>query len=151
MTVTGANRSGRRLEDNASDILLERTYEFVPRERFFPACVLDQPIFTRQYETGKDIYGRRRRVDVILHHPRLWSDCLVIQCKWQATGGSVEEKYPFEVLSIAMNEFDTIVILDGDGYSKGARQWFQGQAGKNKLLHVFRFSDFARFASQGRI
>ena len=148
---TGANRSGGRLEDFVHDILDERSYMFVPSVRFFPTREMEQPIFTRQLEIGKDIYGKNRRVDFILYHPRLWEDCLVIQCKWQASRGSVEEKYPFEVLSIAQNEFDTIIILDGGGYTAGARQWLINQAGKNRLLDVYNQGEFSRFASKGRI
>lgn len=149
--VTGGNRSGKRLEDFAADILDEHGYKYVLPVRFFPMRELDQPIYTRQCEIGKDIYGKRRRVDLILYHPRLWEDCLVIQCKWQASSGSVEEKYPFEVLSIQQNEFDTIIVLDGGGYSDGAKQWLLNQAGKTKLLQVFSQGDFQRFASRGRI
>ena len=148
---TGANRSGGRLEDFVADVLDERGYRFIPRERFFPVCELEQPIFTRQYEVGKDIYGKKRRVDAILYHPRLWPDCLVFQSKWQASSGSVEEKYPHEVLSIAQNEFDTIIVLDGGGYTAGAKQWLVNQAGKNRLLHVFDQGEFSRFASRGRL
>ena len=128
--ATGANRSGRRLEDFVADVLNEREYLLVPPVRFFPARELEQPIYTRQCEIGQDLYGKKRRVDAILYHPRLYSKCLVIQCKWQASGGSVEEKYPFEVLSISQNQFDTIIILDGDGYSAGAKQWLTTQAGQ---------------------
>ncbi len=53
---------------------------------------------------------RRERVS-----RRQWSKCLVIQCKWQVSTGSVEENYPFQVLSIQLNEFDTIIVLDGGG------------------------------------
>ena len=148
---SGANRSGRRLEAFVADILDERQYRFVPPVRFFPARAMVQPIYTRQYEIGKDIYGKNRRVDVILYHPRLWPESLVIQSKWQASRGSVEEKYPFEVLSIAQNEFDTIIILDGGGYTNGAKLWLVNQAGKNRLLHVFDQGDFSRFASRGRL
>lgn len=65
--------------------------------------------------------------------------------------GSVEEKYPFEVLSIHLNEFDTIIVLDGGGYSKGAEFWLKQQAGKNKVLHVFSLGEVSRFHSQGRL
>ena len=61
---------------------------------------MEQPIYTKQCEVGRDIYGKNRRVDFLLYHPRKWPQSLVIQCKWQASSGSVEEKYPFEVLSI---------------------------------------------------
>ena len=149
--ATGANRSGRRLEDFVADVLNEREYLLVPPVRFFPARELEQPIYTRQCEIGKDIYGKKRRVDAILYHPHLYPECLVIQCKWQASSGSVEEKYPFEVLSISQNQFDTIIILDGDGYSAGAKQWLTNHAGKNRLLHVFMQGEFARFVSHGRL
>ena len=119
--------------------------------RFFPLRALEQPIYACQVETGGDIYGKRRFVDVILYHPRLWPNCLVLQCKWQASAGSVDQKYPFEVLSIQQNEYDTIILLDGGGYSSGARQWLLNQAGKNRLKHVFNQGDFQRFARQGRL
>ncbi len=112
---------------------------------------LRQPIFAEQCTIGRDIYGKQRRVDFILYHPQRWAECLVIQCKWQASSGSVDEKFPFEVLSIQLNEFDTILVLDGGGYSAGAEQWLRGQAGKNKLRHVLSLGEISKFQSQGRL
>ena len=145
-----ANRRGRTLEKAVVDLLLEN-YEKVTAKRFFALRELEQPIFSEQCTIGRDIYGKNRRVDFILYHPQRWPDCLVIQCKWQASSGSVEEKYPFEVLSTQMNEFSTIILLDGGGYTRGAENWLRGQAGKNKLLHVFNQGDLTRFVSSGRI
>lgn len=147
-----ANSAGVRLENYVADILDDDLgYELIPPNRFFACRVLDQPIYARQVETGLDIYGKRRRVDVILYHPRLWPDCLVIQCKWQAIPGSVEQKYPYEVLCIQQDAYDTIIVLDGGGYSAGSRQWLLNQAGKNRLKHVFNQGEFARFASRGSL
>ena len=75
----------------------------------------------------------------------------MIQCKWQAVGGSVEEKYPFEVLSINADGYPGIVVLDGGGYSAGAEQWLKGQAGNNRLRHVLNLGDFQRFISRGEL
>ena len=119
--------------------------------RFFPLRELEQAIYACQVETGSDIYGKHRFVDVMIYHPRLWPDCLAIQCKWQSSGGSVDQKYPFEVLSIQQNEVDTIILLDGGGYSPGTRQWLLNQAGKNRLKHVMDQGEFSRFASRGRL
>ena len=145
-----ASNTGKRLERFVANILDDRDYEMVDNERFIPYQSLEQPIYASQFEIGKDIYGKIRRVDIILFHPRLFPDCLTIQCKWQASRGSVEEKYPYEVLSIQQNQYDTIIVLDGGGYSAGARQWLLNQAGKNRLKHVFDRDEFDRFASQGR-
>ena len=145
-----ANRRGRTLENSVRDLLSEE-YEHVSAMRFFALRDLNQPIFAEQCFIGRDIYGKNRRVDFILYHPQRWPHCLVIQCKWQASRGSVEEKYPYEVLSIQMNEFDTIIVLDGGGYSGGAESWLKGQAGKNKLRHVLSLGEISRFHSQGRL
>ena len=143
-----ANRSGRRLERAVGDLLSE-DYELVSPSRFFALRTLSQPIFAEQCAVGEDIYGKSRRVDFILYHPRRWADCLVIQCKWQASSGSVEEKFPFEVLSIEKNPYATLIVLDGGGYSDGAEKWLAAQAGNGKLLHVLNLGDISRFHSQG--
>ena len=131
--------------------MLAEDYQQVSHSRFFALQELDQPIFAEQVPVGTDIYGKGRRVDFILYHPRRWREGLVIQCKWQSSQGTVDQKFPFEVLSIQMNEFPTIIVLDGGGYSKGAETWLRGQAGKNKLLHVQSLGQISRFHSQGRL
>ena len=148
---SGANKSGQRLEDFVASILEEHDYRFIERDKFFPMQKMQQAIYTRQYETNIDIYGRKRTVDFILYHPALYQNCLVIQCKWQAVSGTVEQKYPFEVLNITQDGYDTIIILDGRGYSQGARQWLLNQAGKLHLKYVFDQSEFQRFASSGKL
>ncbi len=145
-----ANRRGRTLENAINDLLKEE-YQQVSSNRFFALRELSQPIYSEQCYIGRDIYGKNRRVDFILYHPQRWSNCLVIQCKWQASSGSIEEKYPFEVLSIQINEFDTLIVLDGGGYSKGSEQWLKSQAGKNKLLNVFSLGEISRYHSHGRL
>ena len=151
-TKLSANRTGSRLEDSVEELLKQARYDRVPSAPlFFALRDLDQPIYARQCDTGRDIYGKQRRVDFILYHPRKWPDSLVIQCKWQASRGSVEEKYPFEVLNIQLDGYPSIILLDGGGYSQGAETWLKGQAGKNLLKHVFNLGDFQRFASRGQL
>ncbi len=145
-----ANTRGKTLENAIFDLLSEE-YEAVSSLRFFALRDLKQPIFAEQCTIGHDIYGKQRRIDFILYHPQRWPSCLVIQCKWQSSVGSVDEKYPFELLSIQLNEFPTIIVLDGGGYGKGAEMWVKGQAGKNKLLHVLSLGGISKFCSQGRI
>lgn len=143
--------SDQRLEDFVADILDEEGHEKVDASRFFAEQGKGRPIYARRCNAGKDVYGKQRRVDIILYHPRLHPDCLVIQCKWQVSSGSVEQKYPFEVLSIKQNECDTIIILDGEGYSSGAKQWLIEQAGKGrKLRHVLTQGKFTEMANKSK-
>ena len=85
------------------------------------------------------------------YHPRKWPASLVIQCKWRASGGTTDEKYPFEVLSINADGYPAIIILDGEGYRRGAAMWLRGQAGRNYLKHGFNPGDFQQFVSRGQL
>lgn len=147
-----AVRRGRQLERFVAEELEDVGYELIwPSMLIFPMRDMGQPVYAQQVEVGRDIYGKVRKVDFLLFHPYRHPNGLVIQCKWQASSGSVEEKYPFEVLSIQQGEFDAIIVLDGGGYSKGAETWLRGQAGKNRLKHVFSQGEFQRYASRGSI
>lgn len=138
------------LEANVCD-LLDEDYQLVSPLRFFALRCLRQPIFAQQVFTGQNIYAKERRVDFILYHPRKWANCLVIQCKWQASAGSVDEKFPFEVECIAHDAFPCIIILDGGGYSDGAKTWLMGQRGQRNLIDVMDQGGFMRWQTQGRI
>lgn len=144
------NRRGRTLERYVRELLNEE-YQSVSAERFFALRSLQQPIFAEQVETGTCIYGKRRIVDFALYHPQRWPNCLVIQCKWQTSSGSVDEKYPYEVENIAHAGFKTVIVLDGGGYSEGARQWLLAQRGKRNLLNVCSQEEINRMQAQGRI
>ena len=154
MTTSGqrANKRGRHLEDFVAALLDESGYEhIIPPWLVYAMRDMNQPVYAKQVEVGRDIYGKIRRVDFLLFHPYRHPNGLVIQCKWQASGGSVDEKYPFEVLSIQQGEVDAVIVLDGGGYTPGAEQWLRGQAGKNRLKHVFNQGEFQRFASRGSL
>lgn len=145
-----ANKRSRILESNVRQLLAE-DYQQVSALRFFACRCLEQPIFAEQVTTGVNIYTKERRVDFILYHPSKWKDCLVIQCKWQKSSGSVDEKFPFEVECIAHDSFPTIIILDGGGYSKGAQNWLLAQRGQRNLVDVLDRDEFIRWQTQGKV
>lgn len=120
----------------------------VTRNNFFALRSLEQPIYARECYTGKTLYGGNRRVDFILYHPVKWSGCLIIECKWQADSGSVDQKFPYFVDTINLNSEQAIIVLDGDGFSRNAIKWLKDRAGKENLLHVMNQGELARFASR---
>ena len=120
-----------------------------PSRKFWEQRERGEPIYSTQCVIGKNVYGGLRKADVILYHPKKWVDCLVIESKWQSSTGSVDSKYPFEVQTINMNAYPTIIVLDGQGYNNLAGQWLQSQSGKCKILHVVNQGGFARLASNG--
>ena len=146
-----ANKAGNHLQVFVEQLLDDYGYVQVSQARFFALCSLKQPIYARECRTGETLYGGQRKVDVILYHPVKWSDCLVIECKWQSGGGSVDQKYPYAVLSTNRNPQQAIFILDGEGYSRRSSEWLKSQAGEGKILHVMNQGEFARFVSQGNL
>ena len=144
-----AQQSGKRLENYAAEVLDDLGYSQVQSKLFFDLKdQTENAIYARQCFAGTSLSGRRRRVNIILYHPEKWTDCLVIQCKWQSEKGTADEKYPFEVLSINKNPYPTIIILEGTGYRPKSKEWLRSQAGKGKLLQVCSLGEFDRFAKR---
>ncbi len=145
----GGKGHRRRLAQHVEELLTEE-YECVPNDVFFAARCLRQPIFGTQVTIGLTIYATPRKVDFILHHPSKWPASLVIQCKWQSTSGTTDEKLPFEVECINQGRFPTIVVLDGSGYRDGAKQWLLGQRNE-KLIEVVDMHGITRLQQTGVI
>lgn len=143
-----ANSNGLNLEDTIENILRRDGYTEIESKNFISfSQVAEQPIYAKQVIIGKTIYETTRRCDFILFHPEKFKDNLIIECKWQQSGGSVDEKYPFLVLNIKKLSIDTIIILDGQGYKKGAEVWLKEQV-SGCLKKVVNLSEFLQLANK---
>ena len=75
-----------------------------------------------------------------------------IECKWQQSQGSVDEKFPYLYLNCiqAMPEREIILLIDGNGYKPGALAWLkQAVASQDaKLIHVFNLVEFLVWANR---
>ena len=73
-----------------------------------------------------------------------------IECKWQQSGGSVDEKFAYLYLNAvqAMPEDHIIIIVGGGGYKAGALQWLKDAADNKtaikhqKNIKIFSLEDF---------
>ena len=129
-----AVRTGNALERVVLHALDDNKYTFVPRHRFIPACVLPQPLYTRQINAYDSVYGTQVFSDFMLYHPEKWPDRLIIECKWQQSSGSVDEKYPYNVLNIREQcPCPCIILLDGEGYKPGAAAWLRRQVDQKEI------------------
>jgi hypothetical protein len=75
-----------------------------------------------QFRAGKRIWGAERRIDVILTDPRSRKR-LGVECKYQGTAGSAEEKIPTTLKDIEAWPIDGIVVFDGAGFSANMRSF----------------------------
>ena len=135
-----ANKTGQKLEDLVEGVIKEKDFAFVEKNKYKDSKSSSQKIYTKQLVVGETIYGTKRKCDFITYNPHTKRE-IVIECKWQDTPGSVDEKYPFLVLNIKKIGIDTIIILDGDGYKKKAMEWLKDQMG-DCLIGVMGFSEF---------
>ena len=146
-----ANKTGKRLEEFIIYQLVESGYTNIERRKWKTAKYLDQPIFTRQLFLCKSIYETDIYGDFVIFHPGKHPNCLVIESKWQQSPGSVDEKLPFLVQNIKERfPIDSVVVIDGGGFKKGAIKWVKSQIG-GRLLDVFSMSDFHKWVNEGNL
>jgi hypothetical protein len=75
-----------------------------------------------QFKLGRRIWGAERRIDVIVTNP---SDRkrLGIECKYQGTAGSAEEKIPATIQDLAAWPIPGLVVFSGEGFTPHMRSF----------------------------
>jgi len=85
----------------------------------------------REVAMGKSIIGKNRRVDIlVVDHER--GIALAVECKFQQTQGTADEKIPYTVQDTEAMWTHGIVAYAGEGWSDG-------------VLHMLRGSETAAY------
>lgn len=71
---------------------------------------------------GRRIWGARRRIDVVFKHPETRVS-LGIECKYQGTPGTAEEKIAATIEDIKAWPIRGIVVYHGEGFSDHMRYY----------------------------
>ncbi len=85
----------------------------------------------REVSVGKSIIGKNRRVDILVVYEPI-NDAFAIECKFQATQGTVDEKIPYALDDMKALRIDGCVAYAGDGFSQG-------------VLHLLQASEMAGY------
>jgi len=102
------------------------------------------------------IYDHPGRTEFLLISERL-KRRIRIECKWQQTSGSVDEKLPYLYLNSIekMPENEIVVIIDGDGWKPGAIRWLKEairqkkyDTAGDKIIKVFSIKEFITWANK---
>ncbi len=126
-------------------------YTFITAQEFEAAIHLNQPIYSRQYLIGENIYDTELFCDFILYHPQKYPDYLVIETRWQEIGGTEDEEYVFLVLNVKEKfPCNALVLVAPGWYKKGAEDWIRNQAG-GKLQAVFNMAEFQTWVNNGNL
>lgn len=78
----------------------------------------------REVSLGKSIIGKNRRIDVFaVHEPT--QRALAIECKYQGSQGTVDEKIPYTLQDMDALRVAGVVVYSGDGFSDGVVHMLQ--------------------------
>jgi len=69
-----------------------------------------------EVKAARRLWGAKRRIDVVLTYEKT-GKILGVECKYQATSGSAEEKIPATIKDIEYWPIEGIVVMDGEGFS----------------------------------
>lgn len=119
-----ANRSGSTLEHTVKGMLTGKG--LVPvnytdwlrhQDRYGQELLLCQVPY-------QSIYGHPAKTEFVVHSAKYQINAR-IECKWQASKGSVDEKFPYLFLNLSQqtNEPQVIIVLEGGGAKAGAVRW----------------------------
>ncbi len=121
-----ANKNGKIFEDtliptfqNHGYIVIQnRDLEYFNTEENDKYVILNAP-----FET---IYNHKGKTEFLLIN-KVINKKIRIECKWQQSKGSVDEKFPYLYLNAVKKyqEDDIIILLDGNGYKEGAKEWLE--------------------------
>ncbi len=119
-------RTGRRYEDVIKDMFSRSGFEVVPFRSWTAKPLADGSELLLTHAAYTNVYGTPGYTEFVIKSRKLPGDVRV-ECKWQQTSGSVDEKMPYVYLNCveAMPEDHIIVVIGGGGFREGAVRWFQ--------------------------
>ncbi|MGE5549768.1 MAG: PD-(D/E)XK nuclease superfamily protein [Bacteroidota bacterium] len=150
-----ANKSGRVLENVVETIYRSHGYEIIPYVEY----ARDQANHAGKRLLLKhvpytSIYGHAAVSEFVAVEPS--GERVRIECKWQQSSGSVDEKFVYLNAVEAMPEERIIILVDGGGAKPNAVAWLkhaaaQGmyQTGKRKTIRVMGMAEFTAWANAG--
>jgi len=139
---TKANKTGHRLEDRVEKIILDNL-NVVSRKY---SKTKDRRNVLLKHVPYTNIYGstRCRSEFVLCYNDRR----IRIECKFQQSAGSVDEKLPYLFMNFTQSipETEAIIVIEGNGFKKGAKEWLRKKCGGTKVC-VMSLDEFAAHAA----
>lgn len=153
-----ANKSGRVLENVVETVYRSHGYQIVPYPVYAknPAGFAGHRLLLKQVPYTS-IYGHAAVSEFVAIEPD--GARTRIECKWQQTSGSVDEKFPYVYLNAveAMPEERVIILVDGGGAKPRAVEWLRRTAGEGlyqarpgKSVEVMSLAEFTAWANSRR-
>ena len=152
-----AVESGKTLERIIEDTLSNKGFTCVHHREYIrqPARYGSELLLKNvPYDS---IYGHNSKSEFVLKSKRYALE-IRIECKWQQSKGSVDEKFPYVYLNCIeqMPEENVFIVLDGGGAKEGAIEWLRNACETNKYIpqdknnkvRLMNISDFVIWINQ---
>ena len=152
-----ANITGNQLEIAVQTVLLNKGFEIEMYRKWENNPEKHGKELLLKNVPFRTIYGHKGNTEFLLLSEK-YNLKIRIECKWQQSAGSVDEKLPYLYLNTieAMPEKDIMILIDGDGVKTGAKKWLRN-AVKEKLyttkenndtnVMVFSLAEFFTWAN----
>lgn len=152
---TTANRNGKIFEDTLIPIFINHGYDVIQNrdlENYNEEACIKYVVLNAPFET---IYNHRGMTEFLIINRELERK-IRIECKWQQAAGSVDEKFPYMYLNAVTKypENEVIILLDGNGYKDGAKQWLEEAIEtnlantENKNIKLMSLNEFIIYFNQ---
>jgi hypothetical protein len=123
-----ANETGNAAERAVYDMLVGKKYRV-----------------KKQVVVGTNEYEGTIKVDFFVSGIPGYENGLIIEVKWQAEPGSVDEKFPYLVMNIKKHyPCPAMVVIGGGGCRAGAERYLRAQVG-GRLIKVFNLEEFLKW------
>lgn len=80
-----------------------------------------------EVSVGTSMIGKARRVDLLVHLPAT-AQALAIECKWQDSSGTADEKIPYALQDLEQMRMPALLVYAGSGFSPGVLHLLQSSA-----------------------
>jgi len=147
MTITQgaqANRNGKVFEAMMVPIFQAAGFAVFSESELKKAAVKDRVDLLQRYVVRNasytTIYEESGKTEFVIVDG---SRRIRVEAKYQASPGSVDEKYPYMLLNgiYKYPETEIIFVVDGGGYKPGARKWLDNHIKENWLDYKSRGKD----------
>lgn len=135
---TKANQTGHRLEDKVEKLITTQL-DVVSRKY---SQTKDRTNVLLKHVPYTNIYGSTRcRSEFVLCYK---SRRIRIECKYQQSAGSVDEKLPYLFMNFTQSipETEAIIVIEGNGFKIGAKEWLRKKCAGTKVS-VMSLEEFA--------
>jgi len=136
---TKANQTGHRLEDKVEKLITTQL-DVVSRKY---SQTKDRTNVLLKHVPYTNIYGSTRcRSEFLLCYK---SRRIRIECKYQQSAGSVDEKLPYLFMNFTQSipETEAIIVIEGNGFKIGAKEWLRKKCAGTKVS-VMSLDEFTK-------